>query len=246
MKKTLYEILQVSNKASHEQIESAYQLQNEKLKNSGDHESQNEMKLVRLAFSTLSNHEQRAKYDQSLDLQTSKESALVYYTDESARFSTHPATKLFFMATIAIVCYMGYQHFVLGAKKIDASAQEVPKQPDNPTPQVNTIVPQNPIVPVNVVSQTAEPNQQQPAVLQQPALPNVNDIDAVPLPNRITQRKAYEGFLAMPTPRAFVICTNGSVTTFQGPGAFVGNKITALPQDCSAYAVNNDVVWGRW
>lgn len=70
----------------------------------------------------------------------------------------------------------------------------------------------------------------------------INDVAAVPyLTDR--GRIGYREFLTHPTPRAFVICTDGSFTTIYG-GLFVSREIRKrVAVGCSPYVVNDAVVW---
>jgi len=86
---------------------------------------------------------------------------------------------------------------------------------------------------------TPSSNQQ----LQARLLPDVQDVEAVPLPARNTQRRSYETYLTQATPRAYVICRDGRVMSFSGGSNFVEQKLTTLPEGCAPYAVNDSVVW---
>lgn len=79
--------------------------------------------------------------------------------------------------------------------------------------------------------------------LQAGLLPDVQNVDAVPLPARNTQRRSYEAYLTQATPRAYVICRDGRVMSFSGGSAFIEQKLTTLPDGCAPYAVNDAVVW---
>lgn len=237
MKKTLYDVLGVNNNASQEEIKVAYQAKKETLENATDHDSQNELKIVQQSFSILSDPKQRSSYDQRLNSINSANNSISYSDVETSNGGV--------FVKILILLF-----FMIGAYEIYQQKFNVPPKADQSSPLVSAAV----------VSSAAsyEETQTAPAVVQaqetsqhqstsqQPSPPNINDIDAVPLANPMTQRKAYEGFLALPNPRAFVICNDGRVMSLQGPGAFVGNKITTMPSDCSAYAVNDNVVWGKW
>lgn len=91
--------------------------------------------------------------------------------------------------------------------------------------------------------QTDEPLNQQPAAQQPTSQSGINSVNAVPLPAPGTQRKAYESFLSRPNPRAFVICNDGRVMTYSGDESFVKQRLSALPEGCAPYAINDDVVW---
>lgn len=64
MKKSLYDILQVSSSADVEVIEAAHSRLQEKLKNTSGADAENERKLLRMAYDTLSDADKRRRYDQ--------------------------------------------------------------------------------------------------------------------------------------------------------------------------------------
>lgn len=66
MKKTLYDVLQVSKMASPDVIEAAYQRLLEKFQSDGSEDAQNQIKFLQQAYKTLSNPEKKALYDQKL------------------------------------------------------------------------------------------------------------------------------------------------------------------------------------
>ena len=74
-------------------------------------------------------------------------------------------------------------------------------------------------------------------------LPDVQNIDIVPLPAPEKQRIAYQSYLTAATPKAFVICHDGRVMSFSGAGNFVEQKMSTLPAGCAPYAANDAVVW---
>ena len=64
MKKSLYDILQVSSSADVEVIQAAHTKLQEKLKNTAGADAENERKLLQMAYDTLSAAEKRRRYDQ--------------------------------------------------------------------------------------------------------------------------------------------------------------------------------------
>jgi hypothetical protein len=79
---------------------------------------------------------------------------------------------------------------------------------------------------------------------QEPSLlSDINNVNAVPLPVPEKQRGAYLSFLTRHNPRAFVICTDGRVMSFNGNSKFIDQKLSSLPGGCAPYAINDAVVW---
>jgi len=66
MKKNLYNVLQVNDGADLGTIEAAYQTRSAALMNAIDQESQNELKLIRQAYTILRDPVQKASYDKNL------------------------------------------------------------------------------------------------------------------------------------------------------------------------------------
>lgn len=64
MKKSLYDVLQVSSSADVEVIEAAHSRLQEKLKNTSGADAENERKLLQMAYDTLSDVDKRRRYDQ--------------------------------------------------------------------------------------------------------------------------------------------------------------------------------------
>jgi curved DNA-binding protein CbpA len=111
MKNTLYAILGIDDKATLEVIAAAYRVREKRLRYAGDHDSQNELKLVQHAFEILSDPEQREKYDQRLKAEKTLSNTVIYYSSES-RQGSHGALKLIVVFALVIVGFMIYQnHF---------------------------------------------------------------------------------------------------------------------------------------
>lgn len=66
MKKTLYDVLQVSKIADQEVIEAAYQRLLQKFQSDGSQDAQNQIKFIQHAYNTLRNPEKKVLYDQRL------------------------------------------------------------------------------------------------------------------------------------------------------------------------------------
>ena len=249
MKKTLYDYLGLDTKASVEEVEAGYQFQKARLINAADQDSQNELKFVRQAFTVLSDQKQRIKYDLSLESIKSQNEPVIYYANEVPG-SSHVLMKLAILSILAFAGYEGYQHYFPGHNNADANTMEVSALPASKAIPETSSVPSNAATKPNetnqpaVIQQAAEPAPQQPAV-QETSTSDINDVSAVPIPVTEKQIGAYKSFLALSNPRAFVICSNGSVMTLKGNETFVQNKLATLPQGCAPYAVNDDVVWKK-
>lgn len=162
MKKTLYDSLHVPSNASAELIELAYQVRKKRLKDATDHESQNELKFVQEAFAILSDRQQRARYDQSLDSQTPNDDSAIYASNEEVEGSNYSGTmKLLVLATIAVACFLAYQLFIKESRKTGASVRETSTQEKNPKLPLD--VRDYRAAPAAVVSRAAELQPQVPA-----------------------------------------------------------------------------------
>ncbi len=96
----------------------------------------------------------------------------------------------------------------------------------------------------------SQPEEQPPAAASSPRQPelqtntaDVNNINAVPLPNLTTQRRAYYDFLSKRNPRAFLICNDNSVKVVAGGLTYVNNQIAEVTGRCAPYAIDDAVVW---
>ncbi len=247
MKKTLYDYLELDNKASVEEIGAAYQAKRSRLIDATDQESQNELKFVQQAYTVLSDQKQRAKYDQSLASMESADKSIIYYSNNAPGSGRHPLVTLIFLSVIAFAGYEVYQQYFPGHRIDDAHAQENSAPAEGSGSPANTTAPGSVTEPANAVAQIPDPahvEQQQPAA--QPSVSSdITDVNAVPIPNPETQRGAYVSFLSLPSPRAFVICHDRRVMTFRGSKLFVQNKLATLPIGCSPYAVDDAVVWNQ-
>ena len=70
----------------------------------------------------------------------------------------------------------------------------------------------------------------------------VIDVNAMPQPLPQRQRSNYQEFLTRPSPRAFAICKNGTITIV-GKADFVKKQMSDIQYGCRLYAVNDEVVW---
>jgi hypothetical protein len=100
---------------------------------------------------------------------------------------------------------------------------------------------------------SSEPTSQQSASQPEAQLPaaappqlttsaDINDVNAVPLPNP-AQRRAYYDFLSKRNPRAFLICNDDTVKVVAGGLTFVNNQIAEVTGRCTPYAIDDTVVW---
>ena len=73
---------------------------------------------------------------------------------------------------------------------------------------------------------------------------SINDVSAVPYLNR-RARRAYEQFLSLPTPRAFIIAPDGAWAAADGPRASMRAMVYCRSQHfyCAIYAVDKTIVW---
>jgi hypothetical protein len=72
----------------------------------------------------------------------------------------------------------------------------------------------------------------------------IDDAGAVPVLNE-AGRQHYKEFLSHASPRAFVICQNGSFTTIFGSNQFVTQQLKSRAGGCEPYVVNDEVVWKK-
>lgn len=252
MKTSLYDILRITDGASPEEIATAYQTRKNSLQNAVDHESQNELKLVQLAFETLSNPSQRTRYDQSFNAQAANNDLVIHASDESGSGATGGTIKLIIAISIAVTSYVLYQKGLAGHPGSDAIAH-----PPSPTQRQDGLAPassplaNSDVAPAPPVASLAPPAPVSPE-LPIPANPqptgsfkpaDIYDINAVPLPAPATQRRAYAAFLALRGSRAFVICNDRRVISYSGNPSFISQKLASLPSGCSTYAIDNNVVW---
>lgn len=133
IKKTLYDVLQVSGKAEPEMIETAYRMRSEKLNDAVDHDAQNEMKLVRQAYAILSDPAQRAVYDQSILAATSRNRMQINADGmvEENHDEGHSILKWSIAAAVALAATMIVFNHFRDTKKIEIEAQLVSKHLNN-------------------------------------------------------------------------------------------------------------------
>ncbi|ADE11112.1 J domain-containing protein [Sideroxydans lithotrophicus] len=243
MKKTLYDILRVDNNASSERIDAAYLTQKKILQNAADQESQNDLKLVQHAYLVLSDRGQRDKYDQSLKRQIARDNSLIYYSDAYTDRSW--PTRFLFLIAIAAAVFFAFQH----VNKSNAGTPYSLVPHDSNTPTATAATPATYVEPA-VVIQTSESAPQQPLVsgnIENRAAGGdveIDDVDAVPFIDGVG-RQHYREFLAHSSPRAFVICQNGSFSTIFGSNQFVTQQLQSRPGGCEPYVVNDEVVWKK-
>jgi curved DNA-binding protein CbpA len=268
MKSTLYEILHIGEKASLEEITTAYQSQKSRLMDAGDEDSKNKLTLVQHAFEMLSDQSQRARYDQRLKALATPGNIIFQESAGSRNEGLSGVTKLLALLVIAAVSYVAYQKIYKvaqpnieiknGSPVIQVEEQKLPEAlPSNErfsqqieTQPANTESFKPPDVPPVSAPLTQQVESQTPisaVPLPQPAMQtkssDVNDINSVPLPNPTNQRRAYYDFLSKKNPRAFLICTDNSVMIFNGNTNFINQKIAEMSNRCSPYAIDDAVVW---
>jgi curved DNA-binding protein CbpA len=277
MKSTLYEILHIGDKASLEEVTTAYQSQKSLLMDAGDEDSKNKLTLVQHAFEMLSDQSQRTRYDQRLKALATPDNTAFQTSAASSGAGMSGFTKLLALLVVAAIAYFAYQKFhkvpqVNGAPGNGSPVlqREAPPSPEAPPDNASMPIPrqaETQAAPAETINSPVMPTVPTPApapVSTSPAQPvespplsaapvpqqtmqtrsgDVNDINSVPLPNPTTQRRAYYDFLSKRNPRAFVICTDGSVLIFSGEMKFINQKITEMSGRCSPYAIDDAVVW---
>lgn len=118
---------------------------------------------------------------------------------------------------------------------------EPPPAPVRPQPLAPRTVPRYfLVVPPASVRPQAETAQSKESVPKSQAA--VIDVNAMPQPLPQRQRNIYQEFLARPSPRAFAICKNGTITIV-GMADFVKKQMSDIQYGCRLYAVNDEVVW---
>lgn len=133
MKKTLYDVLQVSSKAEPEMIETAFRIRSEKLGDAVDPDAQNELRLVRQAYEILSHPDKRAMYDQSL-LSVIVRSRAVAYPDgmeEDEGGGNSSILKWGVASVVALTALLIVLNYSRDTKKIEVDAQNTSKHLDN-------------------------------------------------------------------------------------------------------------------
>ncbi len=229
MRSTLYDVLGISDKASANEISAAYRLKEEDLNNASDPEAQSQLKLVHEAYAILSDPDRRSKYDQGLKVEAAKSNNIIYY--ENARGGSGFLVKLLLLIALAAGGYFLYTHYAHGnaaahaASKGDAASG----------------------APIDAPATVLGTEEQAFAGVERRAkdapVPDINDIEAVPLSAPGAQRPLYQSFLAHSPPRAFIICNDGSARSVAGSQAYVDRQLASRGAGCVPYAVNDSVVW---
>ena len=109
MKRSLYDVLGVDDKADVEAVENAYQVKAVELKRAFDDESQNDLKLLEHARTILSDPEQRAKYDKQLKLDKLKRTSAIQHEEKKKEGSLMPL--LLIALVLSGMVYFGYRHY---------------------------------------------------------------------------------------------------------------------------------------
>lgn len=259
-KNTLYDILQISNAASSDEIAEAFQRQRERLSCAGDHDSQSEWRLVQQAFEVLSDSRQRTRYDQSLYPQAASVAATGGQHGEMAGTSSGAGLKVLLAAAIAVAGYMAYQKFDQGSNAKAASVPAPVLPPVEPAPAGGSPSAESRVAPPSEAPSIPEASAPEPAAPQAAAeqptalgetvggwqgtgFAQVDDVAAVPY---LTEggRARYREFLAQPSPRAFIICPDGRFSTIKASTSKALEKSIAnrMPT-CEPYFINDVVVW---
>lgn len=110
MKRSLYDVLGITDESDTGEIESAYQDKAAGLEEAGDHESQSQLKLLQQARDILSDPDQRAKYDKQLKLDKLKQTSAIQYEEKKKEGSLMPL--LLIALVLSSVVYFGYRHYV--------------------------------------------------------------------------------------------------------------------------------------
>ena len=145
------------------------------------------------------------------------------------------------MSVIAIAGYLAYQQYFHSQTQAIAGTR-IAVHPKSSGLPMGSGINEAGTESVGVNGLAMASSQVPPSAAQQQ--PDINDTDAVPIPAPATQRGVYMTFLSQPSPRAFVICSNGRVMAFVGTKFFVEKRLSLLPAGCKPYAIDNAVVWG--
>lgn len=237
---TLYAILGIDDKASSDNIASAYEMHMTRLKHAGDHDSRNEKKLIRHAFEVLSDSEQRKKYDQRLKTEAMLSNTVIYYSNET-RHGGGGMRWLLAAFVLAITAYLASQHYFPDSSVTVANVAQASGNSDPDKEPMDVVIRE---AGTGFVPAGDAQGLQSALVRQSPVQAAGNNINVVPAMLAASQRHAYLFFLSQHGPRAFVICGDGKVLTFLGSEHFVARRLSVLPDGCRPYAVNNVVVWG--
>lgn len=267
MKSTVYDILRVGEKASSDEISAAYQERRLQLVNVGDQESQNELKLVQHAFEILSDKNQRTRYDQR---QYSQGNAGKDQSMLSTNMGNSGIAWLFIIAILIGAGCFFYQK-VLSSKQPSNSEKRVSQvqieppappaaepqpQPQQTAQQTETRLEEKspvaesvslpqivdsaaPVPPSSPAQESSMANQPQSVTLTKAI--NINDVGAVPY---LTDggRARYREFLALPSPRAFIVCQDRTFSITHGKGTHA-EIAKGQKEGCELYALDNEVVW---
>lgn len=232
MRETLYEILGVEKAATGEELAAAFQRRKVQLEAAGDPDSRNELKRVLHSHQTLSNPVRRAQYDQRLAAESQNEAVML--TMEPHTGGSSGLLKFLLLLALAGGAYLAYQKMATRAKGAEAAPVAVQPQASPATQSPSSG--DSAVVPAQDAPQSA--------AAEVPAKPaDIYDVNAVPLPNPATQRNAYVAFLALKGSRAFAICNDGRVISYGGSAQSVSQRLASMPYGCSAYAVDDHVVW---
>lgn len=139
IKKTLYDVLHVSRKATQEIIDAAYGVLHEKFKDAVDPDSQNEMKLVQQAYKVLSDPNQKAMYDLSIKPGAARPNIQLYPDGmvEEVPTGNNGVLKWVVLAALVIGGVALYLNHTMNTKKLELDALNVSRHLDNEETLVN-------------------------------------------------------------------------------------------------------------
>lgn len=180
LKKTLYEVLQVSISATPDVIEAAYQRLVQQHPTDGSMDSQNQLKFIKHAYEVLCNSEKRVRYDRSIASQINTRlempvqvSSTQYKNDLANTFENwwkSPRIIGIVMTLVALVGLSLYTNHLLKQKKIAIAnkAATIKSQ------EILLKAPNAPILPENESPLTNEPPVNNETTLAQDTVENQN------------------------------------------------------------------------
>lgn len=127
MKKTLYDVLQVSKFAEQDFIDASYKRLLDKYQSENGNESQNQIKFITHAYAVLSDPNKKSIYDKSLEdqgssiINTSAQEYQNEFSESNDVWWKSPVVVIVFIATLTIIGY----RFTSSHKDSDASARHI-------------------------------------------------------------------------------------------------------------------------
>lgn len=139
MKKSLYDVLQVSKLADRDIIEAAYQRLLQKFQADGSPESQNQIKFIQHAYETLSNPDKKTLYDQKLQDQENPPQYQNGIADTFNVWWKSPKVTWIIIATIALVGFSLFTGHIGVKNKVEiVKESETTKRQANELNATNT------------------------------------------------------------------------------------------------------------